>query len=57
MGPDEVLTRMRNSYDDGMGDVPIMVYDIELDDFSGQCNPHVTSPLIQALAIGTYNTR
>ncbi|KAL3189250.1 hypothetical protein MRX96_002920 [Rhipicephalus microplus] len=49
-------TRMRKAYDDGMGDVPIFVYDIDLDDFKGSCPTRVMSPLIRTLAITAYKT-
>ncbi|XP_070389631.1 uncharacterized protein [Dermacentor albipictus] len=55
-GPEELQTRMRRAYDDGMGDVPVVVYDVDLDDFKGYCPAGVMSPLIRALAITTYNT-
>ncbi|XP_049520328.1 uncharacterized protein LOC125944161 [Dermacentor silvarum] len=55
-GPGELRTRMRKAYDDGMGDVPIVVYDIDLDDFKGHCPAGVMSPLTRTLAITTYNT-
>ncbi|XP_077508714.1 uncharacterized protein LOC144120160 [Amblyomma americanum] len=55
-GPEELRTRIRNSYNDGMGDVPIVVYDIDLDDFEGSCPGGDMSPLIHTLAVSTHNS-
>ncbi|KAH7942242.1 hypothetical protein HPB49_022268 [Dermacentor silvarum] len=54
-GPEELATRMRNSYASRMGDTPVAVYDLFLDDFGGNCvyagGPTTRdSPLVAAIA-------
>ncbi|KAG0425793.1 hypothetical protein HPB47_027064 [Ixodes persulcatus] len=51
-GPRELLARMRNTYADGMGSVPVVVHGIDLDDFLGYCPGGGMSPLIRAIATG-----
>ncbi|XP_040359233.2 uncharacterized protein LOC121047767 [Ixodes scapularis] len=51
-GPRELKARMRNSYADGMGSVPVVVYGLDLDDFLGRCSGGVMSPLVRAVATG-----
>ncbi|KAM7295881.1 hypothetical protein ISCGN_021111 [Ixodes scapularis] len=51
-GPQQLWRRMAMSYDDGMGDTPVVVYDLDLDDFLNKCTPSVMSPLVEALAVG-----
>ncbi|XP_037576548.1 uncharacterized protein LOC119458755 [Dermacentor silvarum] len=54
-GPEELVTRMRKSYYSKMGDTPVAVYDLFLDDFGGNCvyagGPTTRdSPLVAAIA-------
>ncbi|XP_049267051.1 uncharacterized protein LOC119374933 [Rhipicephalus sanguineus] len=54
-GPEELAARMRNSYASKIGDTTVAVYDMFLDDFSGNCmsaeGPTTTlSPLVAAIA-------
>ncbi|CAN8003310.1 unnamed protein product, partial [Ixodes hexagonus] len=51
-GPQQLWRRMAMSYEDDMGDTPIVVYDLDLDDFLNKCTPSVMSPLTEALAVG-----
>ncbi|CAN8003312.1 unnamed protein product [Ixodes hexagonus] len=51
-GPQQLWQRMARSYDDNMGSTPVVVYDMDLDDFLGRCTPGVMSPLLEALAAG-----
>ncbi|EEC00155.1 hypothetical protein IscW_ISCW016203 [Ixodes scapularis] len=51
-GPQQLWRRMAMSYDDGMGDTPVVVYDLDLDDFLNKCTPSVMSPLVEAIAVG-----
>ncbi|KAH6934544.1 hypothetical protein HPB50_025248 [Hyalomma asiaticum] len=50
-----VRSRIKRSYDDGMGIAPVMVYDIDLDDFEGNCSrDQIQSPLLEQLATASY---
>ncbi|KAH7976366.1 hypothetical protein HPB52_012766 [Rhipicephalus sanguineus] len=51
--PDALRSRVRKSYLDGMGMAPLMVYDIDLDDYQGLCGFGM-SPLIRVLATAAY---
>ncbi|CAN7945454.1 unnamed protein product, partial [Ixodes pacificus] len=53
-GPQQLWQRMDKSYDDNMGDTPIVVHDMDLDDFLGNCAIGTMSPLAEALAVGVY---
>lgn len=52
--PAALRSRVRKAYTDGMGMAPVMVYDIDLDDFQGRCGFGM-SPLIRALATAAYS--
>ncbi|KAL1418378.1 hypothetical protein MTO96_005749 [Rhipicephalus appendiculatus] len=48
-----LMQRMSQSYDDGMGVAPVVVYDVDMDDYLGNCSGAATmSPLVRALASG-----
>ncbi|XP_037508394.1 uncharacterized protein LOC119384307 [Rhipicephalus sanguineus] len=48
-----LLQRMSQSYDDGMGVAPVAVYNVDLDDYLGNCSgTAIMSPLVRALASG-----
>ncbi|XP_077497660.1 uncharacterized protein LOC144108260 [Amblyomma americanum] len=52
-GPEQLRLRMRRSYEDGMGDTPVAVFDAIMDDIHGQCSETGSdsdSPLLQAIA-------
>ncbi|KAL1471223.1 hypothetical protein MTO96_040038 [Rhipicephalus appendiculatus] len=50
-----VRIRIKRSYNDGMAIAPVMVYDIDLDDFEGSCsNGSYLSPIIAQLATSSF---
>ncbi|XP_077496686.1 uncharacterized protein LOC144107520 [Amblyomma americanum] len=49
-GVAELTERFRASHDDGMGRLPVVVYDIELDDHKNVCNFTLKPPLLAAIA-------
>ncbi|KAL3189808.1 hypothetical protein MRX96_020834 [Rhipicephalus microplus] len=49
-GPKEIRVRLNHAYDLNLGDTPIVIYDIDLDDFEGKCPGGVKSPQIEAYA-------
>lgn len=53
-GPDELRSRLRSAYDQGFGDTPVAVFDIDLDDFLGRCGEGM-SPLLRTLAETSYD--
>ncbi|EEC09471.1 hypothetical protein IscW_ISCW019514 [Ixodes scapularis] len=53
-GPQQLWQRMVKSYDDNMGDTPIVVYDMDLDDFLDRCATGTMSPLAEALCVGVF---
>ncbi|XP_077497950.1 putative chitinase 2 [Amblyomma americanum] len=53
-GPKEIRTRLNRAYDLALGETPIVVYDIDLDDFQGKCPGNAQSPQIGAYATATY---
>ncbi|XP_077520894.1 uncharacterized protein LOC144132390 [Amblyomma americanum] len=53
-GPEEIKARMSRDYN--LGDTPLMVYDIDLDDFKGTCPGEIMSPQLEAYATTTYDS-
>ncbi|KAL1418278.1 hypothetical protein MTO96_005793, partial [Rhipicephalus appendiculatus] len=51
--PAALHSRVRKAYLDGMGMTPLMVYDIDLDDYHGLCGFGM-SPLLRVLATAAY---
>ncbi|KAL1466458.1 hypothetical protein MTO96_042725, partial [Rhipicephalus appendiculatus] len=48
-----LMQRMSQSYDDGMGVAPVVVYDVDMDDYLGNCSGAATmSPLVRAPCLG-----
>ncbi|KAL1467933.1 hypothetical protein MTO96_041816, partial [Rhipicephalus appendiculatus] len=54
-GPKEIRVRLNRAYDLNLGDTPIVIYDIDLDDFEGKCPGGVKSPQIEAYATAPYD--
>ncbi|KAH7976957.1 hypothetical protein HPB52_021924 [Rhipicephalus sanguineus] len=54
-GPKEIRVRLNRAYDLNLGDTPIVIYDIDLDDFEGKCPGGVQSPQIEAYATAPYD--
>ncbi|KAH9373993.1 hypothetical protein HPB48_018761 [Haemaphysalis longicornis] len=54
--PKEIKARLRRAYELGLGDTPVVVYNIDLDDFEGDCDPGVMSPQLEAYATATYES-
>ncbi|XP_070377567.1 probable chitinase 2 isoform X5 [Dermacentor albipictus] len=54
--PNEIQTRMRRAYAYNLGDTPIAVYDIDLDDFEGKCPGGTLSPQVEAYATATHES-
>lgn len=52
VGPREMERFIRNLYGDGLGNAPVVVYNIELDDIVGHCERDKMSPIIRAIATG-----
>ncbi|KAH6919648.1 hypothetical protein HPB50_029364 [Hyalomma asiaticum] len=54
--PNEIKTRMSRAYSYNLGDTPLVVYDIDLDDFEGKCPGGALSPQVKAYATSTYES-